>query len=266
MDTFTITTTVTFHPLRVPPRCRKPRRVEETFTVTTDIPSVTAADAPVACIFDPGYQRLTHDETDEIALRTFDGSFYIQRRDVNAGDEDFPSERTWESRETDQVAAEREAHGRLWKYLVIDGKVWETIGEPYYSVNTYGTGNNHGGTGLSLNLLSAGQDVSSLDYAATELEAAIDGALEVAEARRDTEYFEHIRSFKGVNVILPEAFRIIPRDMRKTSKEAEVRVVADAMSAALSGPLDREKIRTVREALKELEDIMFNHGIDEVSR
>lgn len=265
MDTFAVTTTVTFHPYRVPPRCRKPRQVEETFTVTTDIPSVSSADAPVACTFDPGYQRLTELETDEVSIRTYDGAFYIQRRDVDAGGEDFPYERALDSWEADQVAAEREAHEGLWKYLVIDGKVWESIGEPYYSVNTYGMGHNHGGTSLSLNFLREGQDLSSRDYAATELEAAMDGALEVAEARGDTDYFEHIRGFEGVNVLLPEAFRVIPRDMRKTSKEAEVRVVADAMSAVLAGPLDREKMRTVRDALKELDEIMYKHGIEEVA-
>lgn len=172
MDTFTVTTTVTFHPYRVPPRCRKPRQVEETFTVATDIPTITSAEAPVACTFNPGYQRLTVPETDEVTLRSYDGAFYTSVV-TSAGDEDFPAERTLDSWESDQVAAEREAHERLWKYLVIDGKVWETMGEPYYSVNTYGMGHNHGGTGLSLNFLRKGQDLSAGDYAATELESAI---------------------------------------------------------------------------------------------
>ena len=34
------------------------------------------------------------------------------------------------------------------RFVICDGKVWEKCGQPYYRVQTFGLGNNHGGTGF----------------------------------------------------------------------------------------------------------------------
>lgn len=266
MDNFTITTTVTYRPFRVPPRCRKPRQVEETFTMTTDIPSLTSAEAPVACTFDEN-ELLSHSiDRPGAGLRTYNGSFYTLFRDITAGSAHFPAEQERDSWAAEREEAEKEVTDRIGKMIVIDGKVWTSIGEPYYSVTTYGTGHNHGGTGISLNFQYEGVELNSHDYAATELEAAIQGAVEVATRRGDTRYFDHVRRFKGVNVLVPEAFRIVPSHMRKASKEAEARVIAGTVISALAGAFTREDLREARSALKELDDMMYTHGLETVGR
>lgn len=234
--------------------------------MTTAIPSLTADEAPVACTFDDDVFLPNSIDDPGAGLRTYNGSFYTPFRNITAGSTDFPSEQTRDSWAADRGEAEKDVTERLGLMIIIDGKVWSAIGEPYYSVNVYGLGHNHGGTGISVNCRYDGAELGARDYAATELEAAISGAVEVAAKRGDTRYFEHLKSFKGVNVLIPEAFQIVPRHMRTASKEAEARVVADSVRAVLGGDFDHEKLRTVREALKELEDLMYTHGIETVSK
>lgn len=42
------------------------------------------------------------------------------------------------------------ANKRAEVYIVCDGVIWETCGEPMYVINTFGLGHNHGGTGFLL--------------------------------------------------------------------------------------------------------------------
>lgn len=71
--------------------------------------------------------------------------------------------------------------------------------------------------------------------------------------------------FKGVNVLVPEAFRIVPQNIRKASKEAEARVFAGAVLTSLAGDFNREDLREARNAFKVLDD-MYTHGLETVER
>ena len=78
------------------------------------------------------------------------------------------------------------------QYLVIDGRLWKRSSEPVYTVSTFGTGHNHGGTGF---MVSDSSREPSYDgrirkdnvFTMDEFDAAKAYALKVARGRGDTE-------------------------------------------------------------------------------
>lgn len=48
-------------------------------------------------------------------------------------------------------------------YIIFEGKVWETCGEPMYVINTFGLGHNHGGTGFFIEY-NFNKNISSKNY------------------------------------------------------------------------------------------------------
>ena len=78
------------------------------------------------------------------------------------------------------------------QYLVIDDRLWKRSSEPIYTVSTFGTGHNHGGTGF---MVSDSSREPSYDgrirkdnvFTMDEFDAAKAYALKVARGRGDTE-------------------------------------------------------------------------------
>ena len=262
VNTITVTTTVTYHPERIPPRCRKPRPVDETFVMTTEIPSISGAQAPVAAIF-PADGFVPHGiGRPKDGIRTFGGKLYASTG-RGAQSREFTN-RTANVWETEKAAAEQYIREPFDSLLIIDGMIWDRINEPHYEVRRYGYGNNHGGTGISLVFPYRETELGSHTFAVTEPEAAIEAALEVAAGRGDTRYFDVVRGFDRLNVLIPEAFKILPQSARTASKEAEARTIADGVAALLKGSFGREALREARDLLRELDDTMLTQGIETV--
>lgn len=75
-------------------------------------------------------------------------------------------------------------------YIIFDGKVWNTCGEPMYVINTFGLGHNHGGTGFFIEY-NYNPNISKNNYFnALEREEAIAYGKKVAANRGDTDSIE----------------------------------------------------------------------------
>lgn len=103
------------------------------------------------------------------------------------------------------------AHQKAANLMAVDGYMFRPVGEPRYVVNTFGLGNNHGGTGMFIEQgynsnLSHRSYFSALDY-----DKACAYADAVAERRGDTKSIP-VRPNSGVviEVLIPEAVRVDP--------------------------------------------------------
>lgn len=262
MKPFTATTTVSYQPERVPPRCRNPRPVREEFVLEVDIPSVSGAEAPVAAMFGPGVAAPAGVRVPEAGLRTWDGKLYTRAGATNTGSQAF-AERSAAYWHGNRAEAEADVRRGLEKLLLIDGEAWEQTGEPFYRIMGFGWGNNHGGTSLTLQSRYDNMPLSDLDYALTEPEAALEGAIAFARGRGDTRSAEFM-TIDRPKILIPEAFTIPSNSLRSASKEAELRVMADNLAALLKGSFDREGLRTAKNRLQEMHELMLQHGIEEV--
>lgn len=101
--------------------------------------------------------------------------------------------------------AQGTADAEASRYLSVDGQLWRATGEPVYQISTYGLGGNYGGTSLSAEFLperapGAEHALDEFYYPADQHEAAIAGALRVAEERGDTRSLELIRDTPAIQV------------------------------------------------------------------
>lgn len=92
------------------------------------------------------------------------------------------------------------------KYLLVDGQLYVTVGEPRYHVTTFGCGNNHGGTALMVS--NDYNPNCSLDcyFSALDADLAIQEAERVARDRGDTNDLGTFRA--AITVLLPEAVKL----------------------------------------------------------
>ncbi len=89
-------------------------------------------------------------------------------------------------------------------YIIYDGKVWKTCGEPMYVINTFGLGHNHGGTGFFIEY-HYNPNISNKNYFnALEREKAIAYGKKVATNRGDTESIEGMGDHDIIEVLIPE--------------------------------------------------------------
>lgn len=96
------------------------------------------------------------------------------------------------------------------KYIVFDGKVWERCGEPRYCIQTFGLGNNHGGTGFFISY-HYNSNISNKNYFnALEREKAIEYGKEVAKRRGDTDSIENMGMYEMIDVHIPSLVKCYP--------------------------------------------------------
>lgn len=89
-------------------------------------------------------------------------------------------------------------------YIIYDGKVWKTCGEPMYNITTFGLGHNHGGTGFFIQY-HYNENISNKNYFnALEKEKAIAYGKQVALNRGDTESVEGMGDHDIIEVLMPE--------------------------------------------------------------
>ncbi len=105
------------------------------------------------------------------------------------------------------------------EYLFCDGKVWDKCGEPVYEIQTFGLGNNHGGTGFFIEWLSEPEDPSygGRYFRADERDKAVEEFKKTANGRGDTESLDGYKD-KLIEVCHPEWLKY---DRNRNRKVAE---------------------------------------------
>lgn len=90
---------------------------------------------------------------------------------------------------------------RKWfnQFLIFDNKVWEETEPPCYTYNTFGLGNNHGGTAIFINYLNINKihGENKKFYSKPEnREKFIDHVLNVAKSRGDSKDYKSIENLE----------------------------------------------------------------------
>lgn len=262
---FVVTSTITFRPQRVPPRCRKPRPVKEVFTHEFRIPSVTSDDAPVVALVPDDRNYYGAPVGEDAPLRAHGGLLYTAetrgRQPVMAGTDAFRATASHETWQDSEYAAIDEA-GRSFKgILIIDGQVWKTTPEPAYAIVTMGMGGNHGGTYLEIDY--AGR--YDRKFPLTDYDSAVEAAVAFATKRRDTNTIGIIRKTPKATILDPSAFNIPTEADALASAHAEIRALAKQAREILSGKLTRTSLVTVKDLTEKATNILWQHDIEELS-
>lgn len=265
-EPFTVTADIAYRPYRIPPRCRKARPVDETFTHRIAIPAITSAEAPVVAIVPDDRGYLGSARGGDVEMRAYAGQLYVALLDgdkpMPAGSFRFPDKVTHTSYEHDQYAAKVEAKKQFDGLLIIDGQVWKTAEEPSYTIMTMGLGGNHGGTYLELSFMDRG--MTGRRFPVTEYDHAVESAVEFAQKRGDTNSIRMIRETPKVTVLDPAAFKIPTEASRIAGAEDEVRAMVAKASALLAGPVSRDTMRDVKKAIEEADSLFWQHGLGTV--
>lgn len=112
-----------------------------------------------------------------------------------------------------------EINKRLRDFVVMNGVVWESCGEPVYYYTTFGLGNNHGGTAMFLTFINGDVFDKRYYYLANDRKLAIEDALDCAKSRRDTHDYGRIRNAKeNIEVLLPEFVGRIAKKTKRNRK------------------------------------------------
>lgn len=126
------------------------------------------------------------------------------------GGEDF-TERESIIKEDDIIKCQENIFRKAEDYIIYDGKVWKTCGEPMYNIVTFGLGHNHGGTGFFIQYCY-NKNISNKNYFnALEREKAIAYGKKVAANRGDTESIEMMGKYDIIEVLIPEMVRRNPQ-------------------------------------------------------
>lgn len=96
-------------------------------------------------------------------------------------------------------------------YLIFDGKVWNTCGEPMYLINTFGLGHNHGGTGFFVEYYYNPNISKNNYFNALQREEAIAYGKQVAANRGDDKSIEGMGDYDIIEVLMPEMVRRNPQ-------------------------------------------------------
>lgn len=261
---FAVTTRITYRPYRIPPRCRKPRPVEESFTHEFLVPCVGSDEAPVVAWVADDHGYLGAAPGEDAALRAHNGQLYAAQTrggaPVKAGSGGFPAVRNYDSRDSYQPEAIREAGRQFDNILIIDGEVWKTAKEPTYAIVTLGMGDNHGGTYLDLDY--AGRYTNS--FPLTDYDAAVEAAIAFAEKRGDTNSIPIIRKTPKATIVDPSAFTVPTGAERRAAAEAEIRTLVGNAQDGLAGPLTKLSLREAKDLIDKASDLMSQAGIDEL--
>lgn len=264
MSDFVVTSTISFRPHRIPPRCRKPRPVTESFTHEFRIPCVTSKEAPVVALVPDDRGYLGAPAGEDAPLRAHGGKLYAAemrgRHPALAGSDAFCASRTYESRHAWADDAIRDAGKCFQDILIVDGQVWKTVTEPSYAIVTMGMGGNHGGTYLEIDY----QGRYSRQFALTDYDAAVKAAVAFAEKRGDTNTIPLIRKTPKATILDPSAFKIRTEADALASAHADIRSLVEQAQSLLSGDLSRSTLMSVKDLADKAASVFFQHDIDKL--
>lgn len=116
--------------------------------------------------------------------------------------------REWVADNRDDIA--RQAQNIADTYVFYNGAVYTTTGEPRYQINTFGLGNNHGGTAMFV-VLSYNSNIGRDCYFnALQYDQACQAADAIAKGRGDTKSIP-VRPCNTIEVYIPEAVTCSPQ-------------------------------------------------------
>ncbi len=198
----------------IPPRCRKPRIVDMDGKMTLNVPIIGIDEAPIV---------MRYKELHEVVeFRIFRNKLFVK---MSA--HDFNCQ--WAGKSTaemlihrfshqrifgliaDEEAAKKELRKKARDYFILDGEVWEQKGEPRYCIYTFGLGHNHAETCVSISTYFNSNIPKERYFSALEYDAAIEKAVEIAEARGDTNSIDRIKQSEKIEVLDPSAVKVKPR-------------------------------------------------------
>ena len=112
--------------------------------------------------------------------------------------------RNWYEGATEAEAADH-VQSSLDGYISIDGKVWQSTREPVYRIMTFGMGDDHGGTSLTIGIAPETDKNTADDWyvPATQHKAAVERAVQVATDRGDLQSIGGIRATAPIRVHSP---------------------------------------------------------------
>lgn len=132
------------------------------------------------------------------------------RHNIYWRDDVFDQEKAiilYDNKEERQETFRKEAEN----YVICKGELWEICSEPVYSVNTFGFGGGHGGTGLFIDYSNSNS--YNQYFTALQKKEAIEYAHRVAKQRHDLDSFEEFESGKlGIEVLMPEMVKVAPHE------------------------------------------------------
>ncbi|KAI4453244.1 s-adenosylmethionine synthetase [Holotrichia oblita] len=220
-----LTAKYTFQEDYIPPHCRKTRQREVEKTVNITIREIGSELAPVAMITTTWESRKVAGQKEtvfgltETVYRWFRKKLFtpcICQSGDNIGTQYTISDVMYRINQTgyscDSTEKERlkQIKKNAGRYLLIDGILYETCGEPRYVINTFGLGHNHGGTGFFVERYY-NQNIGKNNYfSAFQREEAIEYFKRVALGRGDT---NSVKDEEQVNikVLIPEAVKCNPQ-------------------------------------------------------
>lgn len=227
---------ILFTEMVTPPRCRKPRPREGETEITVNIREVAEERAPIAFLVND-YGR------EQNKVRQYNGKLYRQvqdrREDWNNDTDCLDTKPLWINQRAEQVnwqwllvrrtgkymsgsewreltwdygsQAEQTSYSKKQteKYILVNGEAYERTGEPYYYVNTFGLGRNHGGTGFFVGWADYHDRKKVWGWSAADTEGAVEKAVKIALGRGDTESVVSIRdsTYYRIEVLIPQAIK-----------------------------------------------------------
>lgn len=202
------------------PRCRKLRFRTTEDEVRINIKEITEQQAPIAFIvtdLDMG----TGEFTKKIEYRFYNNKLWakVNWRDKHCNKEGLLplSELRWYIRGVydywnhDKEKVIESYLDDAKDYLIIDGIVYEVIGEPRYVINTFGLGHNHGGTGMFVENHYNSNISKKRYFTALQREEAIKEANRIASNRGDTNDVGKFGEGYNIEVFIPEAVKCNPQ-------------------------------------------------------
>ena len=231
----------------IPPRCRKPRRVEHVGEIGLAFHEVTAEAAPVAIVHHYEKWGKGLDRQPVTAFYRWWRNRLYARKMISryVGDEDKgqtaaefaedPYPRTLDPEKLYhkgphlavpgghtsyaggwyQTKAERRRGLMAWarSILFIDGERWGVIGEPCYEIATFGLGCNHGGTAVFVQHHYNPNVTRDRYFRLDERDKALATATTIAERRGDTKDAPVIETngHDTFEILIPEAIQLNPK-------------------------------------------------------
>lgn len=217
----------------IPPRCRKPRPEEKESQISVHIREISKDSAPIAFLVKE-FDRQVRE------VRLFNGRLYKQYQDRQKRHEarnvrEYESNLLWKNQRAEQVQwqsllvfnsgnfcrgrkpywdygtlqANVESSRKAAKeYIIVDGYVYQRTGEPYYHIECFGLGHNHGGTGLFVKWSDYSRK-AVFGYSPLDKGAAIRAAVEIATNRGDTDDIERLQAcdYYDIQVVIHTAVK-----------------------------------------------------------
>lgn len=205
----------------IPPRCRTPREEEHLSEIAVDIPEVTSEQALIAI------------KGKKSEYRWYNGKLWerftvsiSRRRNAKITAKSFKPDYIWGKCEGGYplASAQEAILKNTQEFLFIDGCAYTAAAEPVYVVQTFGLGNNHGGTSIVEETINSINRVdSTMIFSLLEAADALQMATLVAQNRGDTLSIPRLKKdAKLFKVLIPGAIKFSGKALREKSLLAEI--------------------------------------------